>query len=170
MYSQIFLNWLQFINFKAWSHMSWVDKALLFDNSNSKMHCLNPICGAKHFRLQNYNLSGMIWVRWICPNNLIICNHFSRKVVLQTRIFFLVGDPEKKGINPTFFSGCRTTGCRLKLKAKRVRHFCTIFDGLQDGYKSLSLNQVFFSKATSNRLVLPPKLLSQIHKCCGTSV
>ena len=44
--------------------------------------------------------------------SLLICNHFSRKVVLQTQIFFLFGDPVYT-INPPFFR-LEKSGCRLK--------------------------------------------------------
>ena len=53
--------------------------------------------------LKSFNLN---MCNQIKPSSLLICNHFSRKVVLQTQIFFLIGDPEKKvGLyyKPTFF-------------------------------------------------------------------
>ena len=54
--------------------------------------------------LQNFN---SIWAA-LKIISLLICNHFSRKVVLekvvlQTRIFFLIGDPEKIQVYRTTF-------------------------------------------------------------------
>ena len=55
--------------------------------------------------LQNFN---SIWAA-LKIISLLICNHFSRKVVLekvvlQTRIFFLIGDPEKNPSLQNHFS------------------------------------------------------------------
>ena len=62
--------------------------------------------------------------------SLLICTLKSdfeggRKVVLQTRIFFLFGDPEKR-CKPTFFSVCRTTFLSpskslLRVQIKRLK-------------------------------------------------
>ena len=57
---------------------------------------------------------------WMCilflTISLLICNHFSRKVVLQTRIFFLVGEPNKKvGLyyKSTFFQVGEKWSCKF---------------------------------------------------------
>ena len=66
--------------------------------------------------------------------SLLICNHLSRELVLQTRIFFLVGDPEKRWVYTKrtkisslwfilwthLFSGCRTTFLEKWSQIKRL--------------------------------------------------